>query len=192
MIIWEWSCRGEGRKVECGQDWMQPISVWKDHTEKRQKCSLLMITTSWVASTYRARPSNGNVVGLLSSVEFVVELYYENAQPSTEPKKGTPWDDRHIQFGLGFWSTSPLILERTQYLGHVRRESRMSRHTRSSSRTYAENGLSRPALFGVEVKTNCSRIIELVPVLFRKQGAEAGIAQRDGLSSERAGKGMNP
>ena len=68
----------------------------------------------------------------------------------------------------------------------------MSRHTRSSSRTYAENSLSRPALFGVEIKTNCSRIIELVPFLFGKQRAEARIAQRDGLSSERAGKGMNP
>ena len=151
-----------------------------------------MMTTSWVASTYRARPSKGNVVGLLSSVELVVELYYENAQRSTKLEKRTPWNGCSIQFGLGFWSTSPLVLERNRYLGHVRRESRMSRHTRSSSRTYAENSLSRPALFGVEIKTNCPRIIELVPFLFRKQGAKAGIAQRDGLSSERVGKGMNP
>ena len=30
--------------------------------------------TSWVASTYRARPSKGKVIGLSSNVEFVVEL----------------------------------------------------------------------------------------------------------------------
>ena len=34
----------------------------------------LMTVTSWVASTYRERPSKGNVIGLLSSVELVVEL----------------------------------------------------------------------------------------------------------------------
>ena len=45
-----------------------------------------MMTTSWVASTYRARPSKGNVVGLLSNVELVVELYCEKTVNRAEER----------------------------------------------------------------------------------------------------------
>lgn len=59
-----------------------------------------MMTTSWVASTYRARPSKGNVVGLLSNVELVVELYCEKTVNRAEERDSVQWLQHTVWIGV--------------------------------------------------------------------------------------------
>ena len=73
VVVRERPSCGEGRKVKRGQDWSRlSVGVYGDNGEINDL--LLMTVTSWVASTYRERPSRGNVIGLSSIVELVVEL----------------------------------------------------------------------------------------------------------------------
>jgi hypothetical protein len=73
VVVRERPSRGEGRKVKRGQDWSWlSVGAYGDNGETNDL--LLMTVTSWVASTYRERPSRGNVIGLSSIVELVVEL----------------------------------------------------------------------------------------------------------------------
>lgn len=53
--------------------------------------------------------------------------------------------NRGIQFGSGFWSTSPPILGHNRYLEHVRQEIQTRKRTRTASQAWEKHGLNRRA-----------------------------------------------
>jgi len=139
-----------------------------------------MTVTSWVASTYKERPSKGKVIGLSSSVELVVELCWTRAkarqgQPKTSEGKvfatysldrgsGQPrhqFLDIPDTLSAPDWGPKPRTVPILQVIPK-------------------EERFDIPGEAAVEGGGD-SRIIEPIPLLLREQGTKARVTKCDGL-----------